>query len=253
MLAPPHAEQTSPYAMRQEFGDDYLPPGDGHPFGTTQSGLDIYYGVVWGSRISIAMGLGVTLAGFVIGALLGVLAGYLGGWVDDVVMRVTDVFLALPVLVLAMAVGVALGQTLAFLALALVVVWWPPYTRLVRGQVLSVREAPYVEAARAAGLPEWRIMLRHVLPNAGSALVVQMTLDAGAVVLTSSGLAFIGFAHVDANVAEWGSLVAKGQGRLAVGDWWAVTFPGLAIFLFALGFNLLGDGLRDLLDPRERR
>lgn len=266
-IAPPDPTQTNNYAMKLDFGAQYEAPSDAHPLGTTLNGADIFYGIVWGARISILMGLGVTLSGLVVGTILGITAGYFGGWVDDVVMRITDVFLALPALILAMAFALTLGQSLQradlplsddklglmVVALALISVWWPPYTRLVRGQVLSIREMPYVEAARALGISEWRIMMRHVLPNSFSPVIVQMTLDIGSVVLIAAALAFIGFAGLPSNMAEWGSLVNKGVERVATGEWWAVTYPGLAIFGFVLGFNLLGDGLRDLLDPRLRR
>jgi peptide/nickel transport system permease protein len=272
LLAPPVEGSRSPYEMQFDPGNDLARPGGEHPFGTGKFGHDIYYGVVWGARVSMAMGLTVVACGIIIGLVLGLIAGYFGGWVDEGIMRLTEVFLALPLLVLAIAVAVAfshdpvdyqlhigawniyhieLGRTLDTIVLALVVTWWPSYARLVRGQVLAIREMPYVEAARASGLREWRIMWRHILPNATSPVIVQATLDIGTVVLVAAALAFVGFGPP--NLAEWGSLVSTGAGYMATGQWWTFTYPGLAIFGFVLGFNLLGDGLRDILDPRSRQ
>lgn len=251
VIAPPY-DATDPYEMRLSFREALQPPSSENPFGTGQGGIDLLYGVVWGTRISIVMGLSVTLVGAVIGTILGGIAGYFGGKVDEVIMRLTDVFLAMPLLILAMGVAVALGRGLFNIGLALAIVWWPSYTRLVRGQVLSIRENQYVEAARAVGASDWRIITRHILPNAMSPIMVQATLDIGSVILISAALSFIGFGPAGSNFAEWGNLVSQGQ-QFLLRAWWPVTIPGLAIFGFALGFNLLGDGLRDLLDPRLRK
>ena len=259
LLAPiPDNQLGDPFNVKARFGQQLLEPNHelcdpACPFGTSEFGVDLYYGVVWGARISILMGLGVTLAGVVIGMIVGLLAGWYGGWFDDVIMRVTDVFLSLPLFVLAIAIIVAFGPGLGNVATALVIVWWPPYTRLVRGQVLSLRESQFVEAARASGLPDWYIMGRHVLPNAINPIIVQSTLDIGTVVLVASGLSFLGFSGASSLLPEWGRLVALGQNYMGTGQWWTVVFPGLAIFGFVLGFNLLGDGLRDIFDPRGRR
>ena len=258
LLAPVPEGWSGPYDVQASFGDQLLPPNselcDGScPFGTSEFGVDLYYGVVWGTRISVVMGVGITLAGILAGLLLGLVAGWYGGWVDDVVMRVTDVFLSLPLLVLAIAVVVAFGRGLDSVAAALIIIWWPPYTRLIRGQVLQIRESQYIEAARASGLPDWYIMGRHVVPNSIAPIVVQGTLDIGTVVLVAAALSFLGFAGTSSLLPEWGRLVALGQNYMATGEWWTVVFPGLAIFGFVLGFNLLGDGLRDILDPRGKR
>ncbi|HET6398487.1 MAG TPA: ABC transporter permease [Candidatus Thermoplasmatota archaeon] len=252
VIAPPQEFQTDPYEMPLDFRNDLKPPSPDHPFGTGVSGIDLFYGVVWGTRISIVMGLGVTIVGAVIGTILGGIAGYFGGKVDEAIMRLTDIFLAMPLLILAMGVAVALGRGLFNIGLALAIVWWPSYTRLVRGQVLSIRENQYVEAARAVGASDWRIITRHILPNTMSPIMVQATLDIGSVILISAALSFIGFGPSGSNFAEWGNLVSQGQ-QFLLRAWWPVTIPGLAIFGFALGFNLLGDGLRDLLDPRLRK
>lgn len=260
LLAPvPESQNGDPYNVRAFENPELAEPYDercgdpGCPFGTTEFGADLFYGVVWGTRISIAMGVGIVLAGIAIGLVIGLLAGWYGGWVDDATMRVTDIFLSLPLLVLAIAIVVAFGRGLENIALALILVWWPPYTRLVRGQVLALRDSQFVEAARASGLPDWYILGRHVLPNALSPIVVQATLDVGTVVLVASALSFIGFSSGSSLQPEWGRLVALGQAYMATGQWWTVLFPGLAIFGFVLGFNLMGDGLRDILDPRGRR
>jgi peptide/nickel transport system permease protein len=251
VIAPPY-DAADPYEMRLDFRNVLQPPSGDAPFGTGQGGINLLYGVVWGTRISIVMGLGVTLVGAVIGTILGGVAGYFGGKVDEVIMRLTDVFLAMPLLILAMGVAVALGRGLFNIGIALAIVWWPSYTRLVRGQVLSIRENQYVEAARAVGASDWRIITRHILPNTMSPIMVQVTLDIGSVILISAALSFIGFGPAASNFAEWGTLVSQGQ-QFLLRAWWPVTIPGLAIFGFALGFNLLGDGLRDLLDPRLRK
>lgn len=251
VLAPPQG--PDPYEMRPDFDNQLQPPGPGHPFGTSVHGVDLYYGVVWGSRISMMMGLSVVAAVVLIGTILGGISGYVGGRVDEIIMRVTDVFLAVPALILAMGVAAAFGRTLEHLGLALIVVSWPGYARLVRGQVLSTKENAYVEAANALGLSRPRVIFRHILPNCLSPIIVNATLDIGQVVLLAAGLAFIGFAPGGPLLPEWGSLVNVGQNYFVGGKWWTIAFPGAAIFGFALGFNLLGDGLRDVLDPRIRK
>ncbi|MCD5408879.1 ABC transporter permease [Candidatus Bipolaricaulota bacterium] len=190
--------------------------------------------------------VGLTLA---IGTVLGLVAGYFGGWVDELVMRVSDVFLAFPALILAIAA--ALGPSLENAIVAMVAIWWPRYARVTRGQVLSIREVDFVAAARAAGASSTRIMLRHILPNCISPVVVQATLDLGEVVLTAATLSFIGFG-AQPPTPEWGAMVSVGRNFLR-DYWWYTTFPGLAILITVMGFNLLGDAVRDILDPRLRR
>ena len=256
-IAPPETgarRVSDPYTMKLYFQRSLAlqPPSAEHWFGTGESGVDLFYGVVWGSRISVLMGLAITAAGALIGTILGGMAGYFGGKVDEAIMRITDVFLAMPILILAMAVTTALGKGLFNIGLALIVVWWPSYTRLVRGVVLSIRENQYVEAARSVGASDMRIISRHIIPNSMSPILVQATLDIGTVVLISAALSYIGFGQSGSNYAEWGNLVSRGQ-QYMQSAWWPVTIPGAAIFGFVLGFNLLGDGLRDLLDPRLRQ
>ena len=183
-----------------------------------------------------------------VGIPLGVVAGYFGGVADEFVMRITDIFLAFPPLLLALAFATALPASLTSLTIAIAITWWPWYTRLVRGQAASVAGRPYVEACRALGIPSWRILLRHVLPNSVTPVIVQVSLDVGGVILTASALSFLGLGAQDPT-PDWGLMVAEGQNYFTT-QWWLVTFPGLAILLTALAFNLLGDGLRDVLDPR---
>lgn len=235
-------------------GASYSRPS--YPMGQTESGKDVFYGVIWGSRISMVIGLEVVGVAIIVGAILGLLAGYYGRLVDEALMRVTDIFFGLPSLILAMVVIVSLGPTLNNLVIALVIVAWPGYARLIRGVTLAVKNNLYVEAARAGGARTGAILRKHVFPNTLSPLMVQATLDIGGIVLTAAGLSFIGFSFVTPNTAEWGRLVYVGQQQLGASTgqvWWPVLYPGAFIFLYVLGFNMLGDGLRDVLDPRLRR
>lgn len=254
----PHDLLPPPYANPLRIPRDYnvtapLPPGSpGHPLGTGQFGTDIYYGLIYGAQVSMRMAIVVVGIGFVIGILLGAVSGYFGGVIDEIVMRVTDVFLSVPGLILAMAVVVVLGPGLDNIMLAFIIVWWPSYARLVRGQVLSVRENVYVEAARAIGSSGSRIIFRHILPNSFAPILVNATMDMGTIVLVTAGLSYIGFG-ADPGTAEWGRMVSDGQQYFIAGSWWMVVFPGLMIMMFVLGFNLMGDGLRDILDPKLRK
>ncbi len=225
-------------------------PSTDHFFGTDASGRDVFSRLVYGSRVSLRVAFVVLLIAVTIGAPLGAAAGYIGGWVDEILMRITDVFLAFPALILAMAVNAALGAGIEAAVLAVGVTWWPAYARLVRGQVLSVKTNPYVEAARCIGATRSRILLRHILPNCTSPAIVQVTLDAGYVVLTVAGLSFIGLGAQPPS-HEWGYMVSEGAGHILT-QWWWSTFPGLAICVLVVGFNLVGDFLRDALDPRLR-
>jgi len=225
-----------------------LAPSLTHLFGTDQVGRDVFSRVLYGARISPVIALVVLLLACAAGVPLGVAAGYFGGAADEVIMRVTDVFLAFPSLLLALAFVAVLPASLTVVTIAIAITWWPWYARLIRGQAASVAGRPYVEACRALGIPRWRILLRHVLPNSVTPLIVQVSLDAGGVILTISALSFLGLGAQDP-VPEWGLMVAEGENYFTTG-WWLVTFPGLAILITALAFNLLGDGLRDALDPR---
>ena len=225
-------------------------PSLAHPFGTDQLGRDILSRVIAGYRISAVMGVEIVALGGASGTLLGLIAGYLGGRVDEFIMRVTDMFLAFPSLVLAMAISAALGPSLEHTFIAVSVVWWPSYTRLLRGSVLSAKENEYVEAARAVGESEWRIIFLEIFPNVLSSVIVQATLDLGKAILTAASLSFIGFG-AQPPIPEWGAMVSSGRDFISR-QWWVATFPGLAILFTVIGFNLFGDGLRDALDPRMR-
>jgi len=204
--------------------------------------------VIYGARISPVIAVFVLLIACVIGIPLGAMAGYFGGWLDEAIMRVTDIFLAFPPLLLALALAAVLPPSLTSLIIAISVTWWPWYTRLIRGQAASVAGRPYVESCRALGIPTYRILLRHVLPNSITPLIVQVSLDFGGVILTVSALSFLGLGAQDPT-PDWGLMVAEGQNYFTTA-WWVVTFPGLAILVTAFAFTLLGDGLRDLLDPK---
>jgi peptide/nickel transport system permease protein len=232
---------THPFAVLR-------PPSAQHWFGTDNVGRDVLSRVLYGARISPLIALIVLLIAGAIGIPLGLAAGYFGGWLDEVIMRVTDIFLAFPPLLLALAFAAVLPATLTTVIIAIAISWWPWYVRLIRGQAASVTGRPYIEACRALGIPRRRIILRHILPNSITPLIVQMSLDVGGVILTASALSFLGLGPQDP-IPDWGLMVSEGQAYFTTA-WWAVTFPGIAILLTAFAFNLLGDGLRDLLDPK---
>ncbi|BAS27977.1 hypothetical protein LIP_2136 [Limnochorda pilosa] len=236
---------------RVELTARLLPPSAAHWFGTDEVGRDLFSRVLDGGRRSIGAGVAVVLFALTAGLVLGGLSGWFGGKVDLVLMRVMDVILAFPALVLAMAVAAALGPGLQSTVLAVAFVRVPVYVRLVRAQVLSLREREFVEAAVAAGAPVGRILARHLIPNSLGPVVVQATLDVGSAMLLAATLSFLGLG-VRAPAAEWGAMVNSGRTFL-LDQWWYPSFPGAAILVTAMGFNLLGDGLRDALDPRARR
>ena len=207
--------------------------------------------IIWGSRISLTVGFSVILSTVVVGTVIGAVAGYYGGWLDEIIMRVTDIFLAFPYMVLCMVISAALGSSLQNVMIAMAIVWWPVYARIIRGQVLSIKERKYVEAARAIGASDWRVITKHIIPNSLSPIIVQATMDLGTIIITAAALSFIGLG-AGAGEAEWGRMVTDGRDVLSNAPW-VSTFPGLAIVVVCLGFNLLGDGLRDILDPKMRR
>ena len=251
IFAPWIAEPNTPdpYQMPRDWGAVRKPPGTpGHWLGTTNEGGDVLYGIVWGSRTSLQLSLIVVSSTMVIGTIVGSIAGLLGGWVDELLMRIVDVFLSIPELIFALAIAAVLGPSFANIIFALSVVLWVKYARIMRAQVMQIKANDYVDAARVIGDSKLNIYLRDILPNAVTPVTVQATLDMGNVVLICATLSFIGLS--EAGIAEWGVLVSEGQAGIASGRWWASTFPGLLIFLWALAFNLVGDGLRDALDPR---
>ena len=226
-----------------------LAPSWSHPFGTDTVGRDILSRVIFGARTSLRIAIESLAIAALIGIPLGVAAGHLGGWVDDVIMRITDIFLAFPALLLALALVAVINPSVGNASIAIAVTWWPWYARLIRAQASAIASTGYVASARALGVSGWRIALRHVLPNSVAPVVVQLSLDFGGVILTAAALSFLGLGAQDPT-AEWGLMVSQGQALFAT-NWWVVTFPGAAILITALGFNLLGDGLRTVLDPRQ--
>jgi peptide/nickel transport system permease protein len=223
-------------------------PSAAHWFGTDQLGRDTLSRVLVGAKYSIGSSLLIVALGAGIGTMIGVIAGYFGGILDEVLMRITDIFLAFPALILAIVLAAALGAGLQTVIISLVVVWWPWYARLIRGQVISVREMDFIDAARATGVGIVRILWRHVLPETFTPLVVQVGMDIGAAILSVSSLSFLGLG-LQPPTPEWGAMISDAQTYLQDG-WWTALFPGLAIAITAIGFNLIGDGLRDFLDPR---
>ena len=251
LLAPVITEPNTPdpYQMPRDWHAVRKPPGTpGHILGTTNDGGDVLYGVIWGARTSLYLSVIVVSLCVAMGVLVGSAAGFLGGRVDEILMRVVDVFLSIPELIFALAIAAVLGPSFGNIILALAVVFWVKYARIMRAQIIHVKQNDYIDAARVIGDSRLRIYLKDVLPNAITPVMVQATLDMGHVVLVGATLSFIGLS--EAGIAEWGVLVSEGQAGISSGRWWASTFPGLMVFLWALAFNLVGDGLRDALDPR---
>ena len=251
LLAPVITEPNvpDPYQMPRDWGAPRKPPGTpGHALGTTNNGGDVLYGVIWGARTSLYLSLLVVSIATGIGIVIGSLAGFMGGRVDELLMRLVDVFLSIPELIFALAIAAVLGPSFGNIVLALAVVFWVKYARIMRAQIIHVKQNDYIDAARMIGDSKFNIYFRDVLPNAITPVMVQATLDMGHVVLVGATLSFIGLS--EAGIAEWGVLVSEGQAGISAGRWWASTFPGLMVFLWALAFNLVGDGLRDAFDPR---
>ena len=247
------AYQIAPYpeegAGRTNASQTMLPPSAEHWFGTDRLGRDVLSRVIIGSRPALMVPIVVVFFAILIGAPLGAIAGYKGGWIDEVIMRITDLFLAFPFLLLAMVITAMLGRGLEHAALAMIISWWPWYTRLVRGVAMSLKKQAFVEAAQAIGLPDWMVILRHILPNTISPILVQATVDMGTVILAMGGLAFIGLGTQPPR-PDWGLMISEGRSYI-LKQWWLSTFAGLAIFIVVLAFNLLGDALRDIFDPRQ--
>jgi peptide/nickel transport system permease protein len=245
------ADLIMPYDPLKPYPVNALePPSAAHLFGTDDIGRDIFSRVIAGSRISFQVALMVLTVASAIGVTLGAIAGYYGGLLDEAIMRLADVFFAFPHFLLAMAIVAALGPGITNAMLAIAIVYWPRYARLVRGSILSVKNQTYVEAARALGTTDLRIVVKHILPNAVAPLLVQATMDAGIAILTTASLSFIGLGAVPP-MAEWGAMVAQGR-QFVTSAWWVPAFPGLAISITVAGYVFLGDGLRDLLDPQLR-
>jgi peptide/nickel transport system permease protein len=259
LIAPTPDTQRDPYLIpRDGYSATPQPPSEEHIWGTTEGQYDIFYGVMWGTRSAFRVGLVVVGIVLVIGIVLGSLSGYFGGIIDEIIMRITDIFLAFPALILAMAIVSVLGPSLRSVMIALVVVSWPSYARLIRGDILQVREEDYIEASRGLGASSARVIIRHALPNAIYPTLIMASLDIGAIVLAAAALSFLGLGAPE-GYADWGQLTSFARNWI-VGPpgnplkyWYAVTIPGLFILFFVLGWNLLGDAFRDIFDPRLAR
>ncbi len=225
-----------------------LPPGPGHWFGTDDLGRDIYSRIIYGSRWTLYVVVLVAITAAPIGLLIGTVAGYAGGWTDAILMRLTDIFLAFPKLVLALAFVAALGPGIENAVLAIAITSWPPYARIARAETLTVRNSDYIKAVQLMGASPFRIVLRHIMPLCISSLIIRVTLDMAGIILTAAGLGFLGLG-AQPPLPEWGAMIASGR-RFILDQWWVAGAPGVAILIVSLGFNLLGDGLRDALDPR---
>jgi peptide/nickel transport system permease protein len=225
-----------------------LAPSAEHWFGTDDLGRDIYSRIVYGARWTLYVVILVAIIAAPIGLLVGTVAGYAGGWTDTILMRITDIFLAFPKLVLALAFVAALGPGIENAVLAIAITSWPPYARIARAETLTVRNSDYIKAVQLMGASPFRIVLRHIMPLCISSLIIRVTLDMAGIILTAAGLGFLGLG-AQPPLPEWGAMIASGR-RFILDQWWVAAAPGAAILIVSLGFNLLGDGLRDALDPR---
>ena len=232
-------------------GARLVPPSWAHWMGTDDLSRDILSRILYGSRLTLLVVLLVAVIATPIGLAVGTTAGYFGGWVDVLLMRITDIFMAFPRLILALAFASALGPGIENAIIAIAITAWPPYARLARAETLTIRETDYINAARLQGASPLRILWGHVTPQCLSSAIVRVTLDMAGIILIAAGLGFLGLGAQPPQ-PEWGAMIAGGR-RFIIDQWWVATMPGLAIFVVALGFNLLGDGLRDVLDPKARK
>lgn len=261
LLAPilaPARPGRDPYQIpREGYSPIPQPPSPGHPFGVTEGQFDLYYGIIWGTRSAFKIGILVVACNSIMGIVIGAIAAYYGGVVDEAMMRVTDVILAFPNLVLAMALVTALAKgqpSLDIVTLTYMLVGWPSYARVMRGQVLKLKQEDYVEAAKAVGCSDLRVMLKHILPNAVYPVLIMASLDTGSIVILVAALSFLGLG-APIGYADWGQLVALSRNWIVGGlkYWYTYLLPGVFLFTFVLGWNLLGDAFRDILDPTLRR
>jgi peptide/nickel transport system permease protein len=258
VLAPP-TNPNNPYLIPHSgWSVDPSPPSAKNPLGTMPSQYDILYGLIWGTRNAFRIGLTVVAINMSVGLVLGAIAGYFGGIVDEIIMRVGDIFYAIPQLVIAMALVVALGRGLQSITAVLIILGWPTYTRVIRSDILIIRNMDYILAAKASGSSHMRILRKHILPNSIFSLIIVGSMNVGVTILSAAALSFLGLGS-DSGYADWGAMVATcrnfivgpPENRLAY--WYLVFIPGFTISLFVLGWNLLGDAIRDVFDPRMRR
>lgn len=249
LLVAAFAPLIAPYdPLAQALDQRLLAPSAKHWFGTDALGRDIFSRIVYGARVTLVIVMLVVITVGPVGLLIGCAAGYFGGWVDTVLMRITDVFLAFPRLVLALAFVAALGPGLENAVIAIAVTAWPPYARVARAETMIIRNADYISAMRLQGASQTRIVLKHIVPMCLPSLIVRTTFDMAGIIITAAGLGFLGLG-AQPPIPEWGAMISAGREQI-FDQWWVATFPGLAICIVALGFNLLGDGLRDVLDAR---
>ena len=227
------------------------PPSSEHWFGTDELGRDLFSRVIYGTKISLEAALVTVFFAVVIGSLLGAIAGTIGGWLDELIMRITDIFLSFPPMLLAIAIAALLGPSLTYAKIAIIVSWWPWYTRLVRVQAISIKEKQFIKAAETIGTSKFKIIFRHIIPNCISPVIIQASMDMGGVILSLAGLSFLGLG-AQAPTPEWGLMINTSRNYFMTAPWYTI-FPGIAIFLTVLSFNLLGDGFREILDPKTRK
>lgn len=242
---PSHIEEEANVSQK------LLEPSSTFFFGTDELGRDIFSRVLYGTRVSLTTAIISVGLALIIGVPLGAIAGTIGGWVDEVIMRITDIFLSFPPLLLAIAMVSIMGPSLGNAMIAIALSWWPWYTRLVRGQAISMKERKFVQAAETIGTPTWKIIFKHIVPNTISPVIVQASMDMGGVILTIASLSFLGLG-AQPPTPEWGLMISTSRNYFP-DAWWYSIFPGIAIFVTVLAFNLLGDGLREILDPKTRK
>jgi peptide/nickel transport system permease protein len=249
ILAPLLGRGISP--LSQDLANRLASPSAEHWFGTDELGRDIYARTLYGAKVTLTIVMLVSVVVAPIGLAVGTLAGYLGGWVDATLMRVTDIFLAFPRLVLALAFAAALGPGIENAVIAISLTAWPPYARIARAETITIARSDFIQAVVLQGASTWRILFKHIVPLCLSSVIVRLTLDMAGIILTAAGLGFLGLG-AQPPTPEWGAMVSAGR-EVILDQWWVATIPGIAIFIVSLGFNLLGDGLRDVFDPKAER
>jgi peptide/nickel transport system permease protein len=236
--------------LAQDLAGRLAPPSAEHWFGTDELGRDILARTLFGARATLTIVVLVSIVVVPIGLAVGTVAGYLGGWIDAVLMRITDIFLAFPRLILALAFAAALGPGIENAVIAISLTSWPAYARIARSETMAIARSDFIQAVVLQGASTWRVLFRHIVPLCLSSVIVRLTLDMAGIILTAAGLGFLGLG-ARPPTAEWGAMVSSGR-DVILDQWWVATIPGLAIFIVSLGFNLLGDGLRDVFDPKSR-